>query len=44
MNAAKTELTLKVTVLQFKPAMKKALDGMEQGWTQSLEKLDALFA
>ncbi len=38
----KTELTLTVTVLQATPAVKSALAGMEQGWSQSLEKLDAL--
>lgn len=41
-KGGKTEMTLKVTVLQFKPEMKEALDGMEQGWSQSLEKLDVL--
>lgn len=39
-----TELTLTVTVLRTTPEFAAALAGMEQGWTQSLEKLDALFA
>lgn len=38
----KTELTLKVTVLKTSPEFAKSLEGMEQGWSQSLEKLDDL--
>jgi uncharacterized protein YndB with AHSA1/START domain len=38
----KTELVLKVTVLRTTPEFAQALKGMEQGWTQSLEKLDAM--
>ncbi|MBI2385880.1 MAG: SRPBCC domain-containing protein [Elusimicrobia bacterium] len=43
-KGGKTELVLKVTVLKTTPGFAKSLAGMEQGWTQSLEKLDALFA
>ena len=38
----KTELVLKVTILKSTPEVAGALAGMEQGWTQSLEKLYAL--
>jgi uncharacterized protein YndB with AHSA1/START domain len=41
-KAGKTELTLKVTVLRSTPEMAGALGGMEQGWSESLEKLDAM--
>ncbi len=41
-KGGKTELTLKVTVLRTTPEFAKSLEGMEQGWTQSLEKLEAL--
>lgn len=43
-KGGKTEVILKVTVLKTSPEFAKSLEGMEQGWTQSLEKLDALFA
>lgn len=42
-KGGKTEMTLKVTVLRTTPEFAKSLEGMEQGWTQSLEKLEALF-
>lgn len=42
-KAGKTEMTLKVTVLRTTPEFAKSLAGMEQGWTESLEKLEALF-
>jgi len=38
----KTEMILKVTVLRTTPEFAKSLAGMEQGWTESLEKLEAL--
>ncbi len=38
----KTKVTLQAVVLYFTPAATGALAGMEQGWTQSLEKLTAL--
>ena len=38
----KTKLTLHVTVLKSSPEVQEALEGMETGWTQSLEKLDSL--
>src|SRR5580704_13391744 len=40
----KTKLTLHVVVLMATPEAAKALDGMEQGWTQSLDRLDELVA
>lgn len=41
-KGGKTEMTLKVTVLRTTPEFAKSLAGMEQGWTQSLEKLESL--
>ncbi|UPT74826.1 MAG: SRPBCC domain-containing protein [Elusimicrobiota bacterium] len=41
-KGGKTELILRVTVLRTTPEFAKSLEGMEQGWTQSLEKLEAL--
>ena len=41
-KGGKTEMTLKVTVLRTTPEFAKSLEGMEQGWTESLEKLEAL--
>lgn len=41
-KGGKTELTLSVTVLRTTPEFAASLAGMEQGWTQSLEKLEAL--
>jgi uncharacterized protein YndB with AHSA1/START domain len=41
-KGGKTELVLKVTVLKSTPEMAGALGGMEQGWSESLEKLAAL--
>ena len=38
----KTELTLTVTVLRTTPEFADSLKGMEQGWSESLEKLEAL--
>jgi len=38
----KTELTLRARVLSEKPGMAEHLDGMEEGWSQSLERLEAL--
>jgi uncharacterized protein YndB with AHSA1/START domain len=35
----KTELHLQADVLKSTPEMDKALDGMEEGWNQSLDKL-----
>ena len=40
----RTEMTLTVTVLRTTPEFAKSLAGMEQGWSQSLEKLAALAA
>ncbi len=40
----KTKLTLHVVVIRATPEAAKALAGMEQGWTQSLERLDELVA
>ena len=41
-KGAKTELILTVTVLRTTPEFADSLKGMEQGWTQSLEKLETL--
>lgn len=41
-KGGKTEMTLTVTVLKTTPEFAKSLEGMEQGWSQSLEKLDAV--
>lgn len=38
----KTKVTLHAIVLRSTPAVAGAIAGMEQGWTQSLEKLAAL--
>jgi uncharacterized protein YndB with AHSA1/START domain len=38
----RTELVLRVTVLKDSPEIAPALAGMEQGWSQSLEKLAEL--
>jgi uncharacterized protein YndB with AHSA1/START domain len=38
----KTRLTLTVTVLRTTPEFADSLKGMEQGWTQSLERLESL--
>lgn len=38
----KTELTLQAFVVRSTPESADALGGMEQGWSQSLDKLDAL--
>jgi uncharacterized protein YndB with AHSA1/START domain len=40
----KTKLTLHVRVLKATAAAKQALDGMEQGWSQSLDRLAQLAA
>jgi uncharacterized protein YndB with AHSA1/START domain len=40
----KTKLTLHVVVLKAAPEAAGALAGMEEGWTQSLERLDELVA
>ncbi len=40
----KTELTLHAFVVRSTPESADALGGMEQGWSQSLDKLDALLA
>lgn len=40
----KTRFTLQVNVIKVTPAAAGARAGMEQGWTQSLEKLGALIA
>ena len=40
----KTELTLQAYVLRATPESADALGGMEQGWSQSLDKLAALVA
>ncbi len=37
----KTKITLQAVVLKSTPAVAGAIAGMEQGWTQSLEKLAA---
>lgn len=39
----KTKLTLHVVVTKLAPSWEGAFAGMEQGWSQSLEKLAALF-
>lgn len=41
-KGGKTELTLSVTTLLSTPEMAGALSGMKEGWSQSLERLDAL--
>ncbi len=41
-KGGKTELTLTVTVLRTTPEFADSLKGMEQGWTQSLERLESL--
>jgi uncharacterized protein YndB with AHSA1/START domain len=41
-KGGKTELVLRVTVLKSSPEIAQALAGMEMGWSQSLEKLEAL--
>jgi uncharacterized protein YndB with AHSA1/START domain len=41
-KGGKTEMTLTVTVLKHTPEAAGALAGMEQGWSQSLEKLVVL--
>jgi len=41
-KGGKTELILRVTVLKYSPEIAQALAGMEMGWSQSLEKLEAL--
>ncbi len=40
----KTEMTLHAQVLSVAEAMLPALEGMEEGWSQSLEKLAAVVA
>jgi uncharacterized protein YndB with AHSA1/START domain len=40
----KTKLTLHAKVIKSSPAVTGALSGMEQGWSQSLERLEALLA
>ena len=40
----KTEMTLHAQVLRATEAVLPALDGMEEGWSQSLEKLAAVIA
>jgi uncharacterized protein YndB with AHSA1/START domain len=39
----KTELNLQVLVLRSNPTADEVLDGMEEGWKQSLDKLEKLF-
>lgn len=41
-QGSKTEVTLHVVVVKSTPAASGALDGMEAGWTQSLDKLSNL--
>ncbi len=43
LGGGRTRMTLHCRVLHASDAIKPALDGMEQGWSQSLERLDALF-
>ena len=43
-EGGKTEMSLAVTVLRTTPEFAKSLAGMEQGWSQSLQKLSALLA
>ncbi len=38
----KTKLTLHATLTKLAPGIQAAADGMEQGWNESLEKLDTL--
>jgi uncharacterized protein YndB with AHSA1/START domain len=40
----KTKLHLQADVLKSTPEMDSALDGMEEGWRQSLDKLEAYLA
>ena len=40
----KTKLTLHVVVHAIKPEMIAALEGMEEGWSQSLAKLGTMFS
>jgi uncharacterized protein YndB with AHSA1/START domain len=41
LSDGKTELILHVVVQKATPEMDGALSGMEAGWSQSFEKLDA---
>jgi len=41
-QAGITELVLRVTVLKYSPEIAQALSGMEEGWSQSLDKLESL--
>ncbi len=43
-ESGKTKMTLHVKVLRAAPEMAAALAGMEQGWTETIEKLDAHLA
>jgi uncharacterized protein YndB with AHSA1/START domain len=38
----RTKLTLQANVVKSAPEVAKALDGMEEGWTQSLDRLEEL--
>jgi uncharacterized protein YndB with AHSA1/START domain len=40
----RTKLTLQAVVIKASPVVAGPLAGMEAGWTQSLERLDALVA
>lgn len=42
--AGKTKLTLHAVVVKAAPDMKFALDGMNQGWNESIDKLEELLA
>jgi uncharacterized protein YndB with AHSA1/START domain len=40
----KTKITVQVDVVKSMPAAEKALSGMEEGWKQSLDRLEKLLA
>lgn len=43
-DGGKTKLTLHAQILRATPAMAGPLSGQKEGWSQSLDKLDALLA
>jgi uncharacterized protein YndB with AHSA1/START domain len=43
-RGGKTELTMRATVVRAKPEAEQALAGMEEGWSQSLDKLAEFLA
>ena len=39
----KTKLTVHALVTSFKPELKSSIDGMNEGWSQTIDKLEAFF-